>query len=228
MTRVLLIEDDAELASLIAERLEREGFEVETESNGAVGAQRILAESPDIVVLDVMLPGADGYEVCRRVRPEFAGPIMMMTALDDDIDQVLGLELGADDYVVKPVRPRVLLARIKALLRRGAPSPTSQRRVVHGAVVIDAARREVLRDEAVVPLTTTEFDLLWLLASRAGEVVDRDEIYRVVYGVAYDGLDRSADVYVSRLRAKLGDDPKRPTMLKTVRGVGYLFAPSRP
>lgn len=228
MTELLLVEDDAELASLIADRLRREGFTVATEANGETAAGRILAERPELVILDVMLPGIDGYEVCRRVRPAYSGPILMMTALDDDIDQVLGLELGADDYVVKPVRPRVLIARIRALLRRGSPSTADRRVVISGSIRIDAARREVLRDGEPVSLTTTEFDLLWLLASRAGDVVDRDEIYRAVYGTDYDGLDRSADVYISRLRSKLGDDPKQPQLLKTVRGVGYLFAPERP
>jgi two-component system response regulator RstA len=224
--RILLVEDDLELADLVRARLEREGFSVTHEPDGARAAERIVDEPPDLVLLDVMLPSLDGFGVCRAVRPTYAGPILMLTALDDDIDQVLGLELGADDYVVKPVRPRVLVARVRALLRRHTPAkPTELRRVESGAIVIDHARREVLRDGAPVVLTTTEFDLLWLLASRAGEVVDREEIYRVVYGTEYDGMHRSADVYVSKLRAKLGDDPRSPSLLKTVRGTGYLFVP---
>lgn len=226
MVRLLLVEDDLELAELVRSRLQREGFEVSHVADGQLAVEQIQSNPPDLVLLDVMLPSLDGFGVCRAVRPDFAGPILMLTALDDDIDQVLGLELGADDYVVKPVRPRVLVARVRALLRRN-PSP-SPRRVVSGAIAIDHARREVLRDGTAVVLTTTEFDLLWLLASRAGEVVPREEIYREVYGTEYDGLDRSADVYVSKLRSKLGDDPKRPSLLKTVRGAGYLFVPESP
>jgi two-component system response regulator RstA len=226
VARILLVEDDLELAELVQARLEREGFDVDHEADGAKAAEQIRRDPPDLVILDVMIPSLDGFGVCREVRPEYGGPILMMTALDDDIDQVLGLELGADDYVIKPVRPRVLIARVKALLRRPMPLPNdADRRVTSGTVSIDRGRREVLRDGSPVILTTTEFDLLWLLASRAGEVVGREEIYRVVYGSEYDGMDRSADVYVSKLRAKLGDDPRRPALLKTVRGTGYLFVP---
>ena len=229
MTNILVVEDDAELADLVVARLAREGFVVRHIADGLAARDAIVRQAPDLVVLDVMLPGMDGFDVCRAVRPDYAGPILIMTARDDDIDQVVGLELGADDYVVKPVKPRVLVARVKALLRRANATPADDgRRVRAGDVVIDAARREVTRAGVWVDLTTTEFELLWLLAGRAGEVVSREHIYDQVYGSTYDGLDRSADVYVSRLRAKLGDDSKHPTLLKTVRGVGYLFAPDGP
>lgn len=228
-TTILLVEDDAELAELISERLRREGWTVARAGDGETARDAIIGTTPDLVVLDVMLPGMDGFDVCRAVRDRYAGPILMMTALDDDVDQVLGLELGADDYVTKPVRPRVLVARIRALLRRARPAePGAVREVRAGDLVIDAARREVTTGGSPVELTTMEFDLLWRLASEAGEVVSREAIYRDVYGTEYDGLDRSADVYVSRLRSKLGDDPKHPRRLKTIRGVGYLFVPEAP
>lgn len=226
---ILVVEDDAELASLVRDRLVREGWSVLVLGDGAAARDFIGSTPPRLVVLDVMLPSLDGFDVCRAVRPSYAGPILMLTALDEDIDQILGLELGADDYLVKPVRPRVLVARIRAALRRSqtAADSSDPRRVVAGDVEVDSARREVRRGGELVPMTTTEFDLLWALCSKAGEVVDRETIYRDVYGTEYDGLDRSADVYVSRLRAKLGDDPKSPKLLKTVRGVGYLWAAPR-
>ncbi len=224
MAKLLLAEDDHELATLVKERLEREGFEVQHVADGQAAVEAVADATPDLIVLDVMMPKLDGFGVCRAIRPAYRGPILMLTALDDDIDQVLGLELGADDYVVKPVKPRVLVARIRALLRRAAPARNTER-VESGRVSIDATRREVLVSGEPLELTTTEFELLWYLASRAGTVVPREMIYRDVYETEYDGLDRSADVYVSKLRSKLGDDPKRPTLLKTVRGVGYLFAP---
>lgn len=224
MARLLLAEDDIELAELVRERLEREGFEVVHAGDGEAAVEAVRADPPDLLILDVMMPKLDGFGVCRAVRPVYSGPILMLTALDDDIDQVLGLELGADDYVVKPVKPRVLVARIRALLRRAAPAVRTDR-IESGGVTIDSARREVSVSGESLELTTSEFDLLFYLAARAGDVVPREQIYRDVYGTEYDGLDRSADVYVSKLRAKLGDDPKRPRLLKTVRGVGYLFVP---
>ena len=160
---ITLVEDDLELANLIKGRLESEGFLVSHEANGKDACARILAEPPSLVVLDIMLPGMDGFEVCKQVRPAYTGPILILTARDDDLDQVLGLELGADDFVIKPVQPRVLIARIRALLRRTrrVEAGTTTRRVAVGELVVDAGRREVsLRDETV-DLTTIEFDLLW-------------------------------------------------------------------
>lgn len=223
---ILLVEDDRELAGLVRDRLEREGYEVEHVERGDDARDRILEAAPELVVLDVMLPGMDGFDVCRAVRSRYGGPILMMTARDDDVDEVLGLELGADDYLVKPVRPRVLVARVRALLRRTSAPRRSDERFEHGALVVDAARREATLDGAFVALTTTEFDLLLYLVRQAGQVVSREAIYEQVFETRWDGLDRAADVYVSRLRQKLGDDPRAPRYLKTVRGSGYLFAPS--
>ena len=227
---IILVEDDLELAQLIKERLEKEGFRVSHEADGKDACARILAEPPDLVVLDIMLPGMDGFAVCREVRPVYKGPILILTARDDDLDEILGLELGADDYVTKPVRPRVLIARIRALLRRthAVQDQQAPSRVTLGELTADAGRREVHLRDRRIDLTTIEFDLLWYLVGRSGEVVSRQDIYQALYNYDYDGLDRSVDVYMSRIRHKLGDDPSEPHYIKTVRGVGYLLAGDRP
>jgi two-component system response regulator RstA len=190
--------------------------------------ERSVREQPDLVVLDVMLPGVDGLTICRTVRDRYGGPILMLTARGDDIDQVLGFELGADDYVAKPAAPRVLLARISALLRRATAQAPASQRLSFGDLVVDARTREVHRAGVELPLTTAEFDLLWLLASRAGEVLSRQTILDALRGINYDGLDRSIDVRISKLRQHIGDNPRTPTRIKTVRGTGYLFAPDKP
>ena len=224
--QVLIVEDDERLAELTREYLEGNGLKVAIESDGGRAAARILAERPALVVLDLMLPGEDGLSICRKVRGQFAGPILMLTARTDDMDEVLGLEMGADDYVCKPVRPRVLLARIRALLRRseGGEAPVeNQRRLEFGPLVIDSAMREAWLRGASVELTSAEFDLLWLLASNAGRILSREEIFTALRGIEYDGQDRSIDVRISRIRPKIGDDPMHPRLIKTVRSKGYLF-----
>jgi two-component system, OmpR family, response regulator len=223
---ILLVEDDLELATLIRARLEREGYAVEHVADGIRARDAIRDHAPELVLLDVMLPGMDGFEICRAVRDTYTGVIIMLTARDEDADEVLGLEFGADDYLVKPVRPRVLIARIRAHLRRAAAPIRAERHHTHGALTVDAERREVLLHGQRVYLTTTEFDVLAYLVDRAGDVVSREALYEDVFGSRWDGLDRAADVYVSRLRQKLGDDPRAPEYLKTVRGAGYLFAPA--
>lgn len=225
--QILIVEDDQRLAELTQEYLESNGLKVAIESDGACAAARILRDQPDLVVLDLMLPGEDGLSICRKVRGRYDGPILMLTARTDDMDEVLGLEMGADDYVCKPVRPRVLLARIRALLRRsegGAEvAPESQRRLQFGALVIDSAMREAWLREQGIELTSAEFDLLWLLASNAGRILSREEIFTALRGIEYDGQDRSIDVRISRIRPKIGDDPEHPRLIKTVRSKGYLF-----
>ncbi len=225
---ILIVEDDERLAELTREYLESNGLRVAIESDGAKAAARILRDQPDLVVLDLMLPGEDGLSICRKVRGSYHGPILMLTARSDDMDQVLGLEMGADDYVCKPVRPRVLLARIRALLRRSEgnsePVPAdAQRRLQYGVLVIDSAMREAWLREQSIELTSAEFDLLWLLASNAGRILSREEIFTALRGIEYDGLDRSIDVRISRIRPKIGDDPMHPRLIKTVRSKGYLF-----
>ncbi len=226
--RVLIVEDDERLATLTQEYLSANGLAVSVVNDGLAAIQRIRDEIPDLVVLDLMLPGADGLAVCREVRSTFRNPILMLTARTDDMDQVLGLEMGADDYVAKPVKPRVLLARVRALLRRAdgeaeAVQATLQRRLEFGDLVIDDAARAVLLDGAPVDLTSAEYDLLWLLASNAGKILSREEIFERLRGIPYDGQDRSIDVRISRIRPKVGDDPENPRRIKTVRSKGYLF-----
>ncbi len=229
--RILIVEDDVRLADLTREYLESNGLSVGVEGDGAKAVDRIVAEQPDLVVLDLMLPGEDGVSICRRVRPDYHGPILMLTARTDDLDQVLGLEMGADDYVFKPVRPRVLLARVRALLRRGNGAPvgadgdeaSNASRLNFGKLVVDSAMREAWLNEESIELTSAEFDLLWLLASNAGRVLSREEIFAALRGIEYDGQDRSIDVRVSRIRPKIGDDPMHPRLIKTVRSKGYLF-----
>jgi len=224
--RVLLVEDSARLAASIREYLERHGFEVFVEGDGLAVAERFERLKPELVILDLMLPGKDGLAICRELRAGARTPVLMLTAKGDSIDQVLGLEMGADDYVVKPVEPRVLLARVEALLRRAKSAPPEPReaKLVAGRLAIDAARRAALLDGRAVELTTGDFDILWLLASRAGSVVTRDEILRVVRGIDYDGLDRSIDARICRLRRKLEEAGGAESMIKTVRLRGYLFA----
>ncbi|KZE29775.1 two-component system response regulator RstA [Crenobacter luteus] len=230
MSRIIFVEDDAELAGLIAEFLGRNGFAVEIEPRGDTALATILAHPPELVMLDIMLPGKDGLAVCRELRPQFAGPIVMLTSLDSDMNQILGLELGADDYIVKTTPPPVLLARLRAQLRsRGLASaapPAGDRQLAFGVLAIDASSRDVRLKGEPVSLSTAEFDLLWLLARHAGEVLSRDELLKTLRGVEYDGLDRSIDVAISRLRKKLGDNPSEPFRIKTVRHKGYLLSPS--
>ncbi|GAA6146575.1 response regulator [Thalassolituus maritimus] len=228
--RILIVEDDERLAALTKDYLESNGLIVSVEGDGSRAIERIKSEQPDLVVLDLMLPGEDGLAVCRIVRPHYKGPILMLTARTEDLDQVLGLEMGADDYVAKPVRPRVLLARIRALLRRvgdGAEEldeeVASSSRLTFGNLVVDSSMREAWLEGESIDLTSAEFDLLWLLSSNAGRVLTREEIFNQLRGIEYDGQDRSIDVRVSRIRPKVGDDPMNPKRIKTVRSKGYLF-----
>jgi len=224
--RVLLVEDNVRLAASIRDYLERQSYEVFLEGDGLAVAERYDRLKPDLVILDLMLPGKDGLTICRELRRHDRVPILILTAKGENIDQVLGLEMGADDYVVKPVEPRVLLARIEALLRRsrGTPADARDSRLVAGRVTVDGARRSAAIDGQPVELTTGDFDILWLLASRQGTVVTRDEILRVVRGIDYDGLDRSIDARICRLRRKLQEAGGAESMIKTVRLRGYLFA----
>ncbi|MDR1936005.1 MAG: winged helix-turn-helix domain-containing protein [Candidatus Accumulibacter sp.] len=231
-TRILLVEDDDRLAKLTAEYLKKNDFDVTIEVRGDTAETRILADDPDLVILDIMLPGKDGFEVCSSVRARYKGVILMLTARDEDLDQILGLELGADDYLTKPVQPRLLLARIKALLRRTPAAYGSadgheqddEAELSFGNFRISQATRSTYLGDEMIDLTTAEFDLLWLLALHAGNILSRDDLLQQLRGIGFDGLDRSIDARISRLRRKLGDDPENPTRIKTVRGKGYLFS----
>jgi two-component system OmpR family response regulator/two-component system response regulator RstA len=222
--RLLLVEDDAPLASMVADFLSPHGFDVSIEGRGDRAARRIIEENPDAVILDINLPGLDGFSVCKSVRPHYRGAIIMLTARGEEVDEVVGLEVGADDYVAKPVRPRALLARLRTHLRRVTPAEQASKPITVGSLVVDAARRSVEIDGVTVDLTTAEFDLLQLLAKNAGRTLSRKDIYQHIHGMKYDGMDRSIDLRVSRLRKKLGDDPARPQRIKSVRGVGYMLA----
>ncbi len=225
---VLLVEDDRKLSSLTADFLRINDFEVEIIENGLKAIELVKNQPPMVVILDIMLPGADGLTVCRAIRETYNGPILMLTALDDDIDEVVGLETGADDYLTKPIKPRVLLAHLRALLRRieamEQPSRASSKKLFSGNLCIDPKSRSVTVNNQAIHLTTAEYNLLWLLAEKSGQVLSREELHRKTFRIEYDGLDRSIDLRISRLRKKLGDDPKVPFIIKTVRGEGYLLA----
>lgn len=223
--RILIVEDDERLATLTQDYLRQNDLDVAIEMDGKMAIRRIIEEQPDLVVLDVMLPSADGLTVCRDVRPHYHQPILMLTARTDDVDQVLGLEMGADDYVAKPVQPRVLLARIRALLRRSdvVGGDDTPQRLEFGDLVIDNGGRSVVLNGELTEFTSAEYDLLWLLASNAGRILSREDIFERLRGIEYDGQDRSIDVRISRIRPKIGDDPDNPKRIKTVRSKGYLF-----
>jgi len=206
-------------ANSTREYLQGNGFDVTVEHRGDTAIDRIQNEKPDLVILDIMLPGADGMEVCRRVRPVFSAPILMLTARDDSVDQIVGLEIGADDYVIKPVVPRVLLARIRAMLRNERRTSESTNKdmqpcVSTGTLSIDYNHRIVTWQNKTVQCTEVEFELLWLLATHAGQILSRDFLYRVLNGHEYDGLDRSIDIRISRLRKKFEDDLANPVRIK--------------
>ncbi|MFT6144242.1 MAG: DNA-binding response OmpR family regulator [Myxococcota bacterium] len=227
MAHIMLVEDDTRLAALTAEYLTERGYTVDIIDSGTHAAKRILAEPPDLVILDVMLPGESGLSVLKTIREDYRGSVLMLTARGDDVDELLGFELGADDYVAKPVRPRLLLARVEALLRRTAhrSSTIPSERVEDGDFIVDRARREVTIRGIDVPMTTAEFDLLWFMVTRPGQPVTRDDLFRELRGIQYDGLDRSMDVRMSQLRKKLALT-EAPERIITVRGVGYQFRPS--
>jgi len=234
--RILLVEDDRKLSELVKEFLESRGdFEVSAEYRGDDAPGRILGEAPDLVILDIMLPGMDGIEICKTIRRDgFRGPVLMLTALGDEIDEIVGLEVGADDYMAKPVSPRLLLTRVRAILRRDRSSGPQEDRAAGGRdrlrlgdLAINRVTRTVHLGDAEVSLTTSEYDLLLYLGERAGEVVSREEIYQALRGIDWDGLDRSVDQRIRRLREKLGDDARSPRRIKSVRGMGYLLAVQR-
>ena len=226
MKQVLLVEDDERLSSLIRQYLTKHNFIVHRLSSGEKLLQHVQTSPPDILLLDVMLPGENGFALCQKIRPYYSGPLLFMTAKNDDFDQVFGLEIGADDYIIKPVEPRVLLARINALLRRHqdpVSSSHSHHKLQYGQLIIDCSTRSAHLKGEDVQLTSHEFDMLWKLAESPSTLVDRTTLYREVIGREYDGLDRSADVRISRLRKKLQDNTQHPYRIKTIWGKGFFF-----
>jgi DNA-binding response OmpR family regulator len=225
MAHLLMIEDDARLSALVAEYLGTHGFQVVVAAGVAAGFERLRKQRFDALILDVMLPDGDGFDLCRRVRAESDIPILMLTARGEDTDRIVGLEIGADDYLAKPFNPRELAARLRAILRRRSSTAANPREVLRfGRLEIDRDARVARVDGEERPLTGHQFDLLWTLAINAGRVMSREALMDKLRGQELEAFDRSLDVHVSRIRAALEDDPKHPRRILTVRGAGYVFA----
>ena len=222
--RILIIDDDARLAAMVSDYLAGAGFAVERRLTGQEGLAAAGRTAPDAVILDLMLPDLDGFEVCRRLRAVSDVPILMLTARGEDTDRIVGLELGADDYLAKPFNPRELLARIRAILRRRTGPRPDAEALRFGRLSIDRGARAVRVDGEAKGLTSYQFDLLVALAENAGRVLNRDRLLDLVKGEELEAFDRSIDVHVSRIRAAIEDDPKHPRRIITVRGSGYVFA----
>ena len=221
--RVLIIEDDARLAGMVRDYLGTAGYRVTIAGTGAAGLQQLAREAFDAVILDLMLPDMDGLDVCRQIRTKDATPVLMLTARGEPMDRVIGLEIGADDYLAKPFEPRELLARLRAILRRGVHAPAADV-LRFGRLEIDRAARAVRLDGEVRPLTSYQFALLLALAEHAGRVMSREALMDLVKGEQLEAFDRSIDVHVSRIRQAIEDDPKAPKRVITVRGAGYVLA----
>jgi two-component system phosphate regulon response regulator OmpR len=225
--RVLLVDDDERLAEMLGSYLRARGFVVEHRIDGTSGLSAAAAAAYDLMVLDVMLPDLDGFEVLKRLRRRSDLPVLMLTARGEDTDRIVGLELGADDYLPKPFNPRELLARLHAILRRGrAAEPASDDVLRFGKLEIDRAAREARVAGKPCVLTSHQFELLRVLAERAGRVQTRDQLMQAVRGEDLDEFDRSIDVHISRIRAAIEDDPRHPRRIRTIRAVGYVFAPA--
>jgi DNA-binding response OmpR family regulator len=223
---VLVVEDESSIASFVALYLKNAGYTVRSAANGKTALAEAEASQPALIVLDLMLPDIDGVEVCRRIRQRSDVPILMLTARDEDVDKIIGLEVGADDYLTKPFNPRELVARVKAILRRSTTERArpESKQIQHGDLVIDAGRREVRVGETEVQLAPKEFDLLWELLDHRGLVLTRDQLLERVWGYTYSGIDtRTVDVHVRQLRRKLGE----ASPIVTVWGVGYKVSPAR-
>ncbi|MGO9650560.1 MAG: response regulator [Terriglobales bacterium] len=232
MDRILVIDDDAELCALVGEYLEPEGFQIEAVHDGTRGLERALNGDYLLIVLDVMLPGLNGFDLLRRLRVASKTPVLLLTARGEDVDRIVGLEIGADDYLPKPFNPRELVARIRAILRRtqgrGKAEAEAIPEVIRvGDIELDPATRTVLRDGTPVDLTSVEFNLLYALLRDAGRVVTREHLVDTVLSRKFSPFDRSIDMHVSKVRKKLGDSESGPDHIKTVRGVGYIFAHPR-
>jgi two-component system response regulator CpxR len=229
MDRILVIDDDVELCALVAEYLGPEGFEIESVYHGERGLERALAGDYVLIVLDVMLPGMNGFDVLRRLRAASRIPVLLLTARGQDVDRIVGLEIGADDYLPKPFNPRELVARIRAILRRtqAADKAAPPAMLSVGDVELDPATRTVRQQGRPVELTSVEFNLLEALLRDAGRVVTREHLVLAVLGRKFSPFDRSIDMHVSKVRKKLGDSERSPEHIKTIRGVGYIFARPR-
>lgn len=225
--KILVIDDEKAIADIIKFNLKKEGYDVITANDGEEGITKVFTENPDLILLDIMMPKVDGYEVCKKVREKISTPIIMLTARAEEVDKVLGLELGADDYVTKPFGIRELIARVKANLRKydaiSQKSQISNNIISFGKLVIDLDRYEVRKDENVIDLTFREFELLKFLAQQKTQVFSREILLEKVWGYEYFGDVRAVDVTIRRLREKIEDDPSKPSYILTKRGVGYYF-----
>lgn len=224
-THILVVEDDTEICRLLRLFLETEGFQISFCHNGIEAVSEIQQANPDIVILDIMLPGQDGIQVCKQVREFYSAPILMLTASEDDISELTAFKVGADDYVRKPIKPEVLLMRLQALLRRSQGARVETQMSIHcDELSIIPSRREVQLSDALVELHSSEIDLVLLLAQSQGKAVSRDECFRALRGFDYDGIDRSLDMRISSLRKKIKDQKPPHRFIKTVRGIGYMLA----
>lgn len=222
-SHILLTEDDKPLAELVKTYLQKHHFTV-TVAHTAAETRRLLQKHPfALFILDIGLPDSNSFDLCLAIKNYSSSPIIIVTARSSDSDHIHGLELGADDYLIKPIDPKLLLARINALLRRSSTSDKPGAVLHFGTLVIDSHRKEVFLDNLPLDLTTKEFNLLWVLASHAGEILNRDYLLKALRGIEFDGLDRSIDIKISKLRRKLGDDIQQPKIIKTIWGQGYLF-----
>ncbi len=222
--KILLIEDDPRLAAMVTEYLDAAGYSVTHAANGTDGLNAHSKYPFDALILDLMLPDMDGLDICRKIRNDSSTPILMLTARGDAMDRVVGLELGADDYLPKPFEPRELLARLNAVLRRATHAPSGADILGFGRLTIDLGAREVRIDDKPTAITGYQFDLVVALAQHAGRVLSREQIMDFVKGAELDAFDRSIDVHISRIRHMIEDDPKHPRRIITVRGTGYVFA----
>ena len=223
---ILIIDDDRKLNNLLRDYLAKFGFKVTAATHPDEGLHILKREPPDIIILDIMLPDMDGFEVCKKIRKEYALPIIMLTARGEVTDRIVGLELGADDYLPKPFEPRELVARIQSVLRRSSEHSKSDV-ITFGNLVVDMGKHVVLLDGKDIDLTTMEFEMLALLVKNPGKVFTRSQVMDRIRGLEWEAFDRSVDVLVSRLRQKLNDDPKHPSLIKTIWGMGYKFIGER-
>lgn len=220
----LVVDDEPNVSELLRDVLTSAGFAVTIAADGMAALRKARAERPDLIVLDVALPGLDGFDVCRALRKETAAPILFLTARNEEIDRIVGLELGADDYVTKPFSARELVARVRSILRRSSlPAPTPSQRRTAGDIAVDADRREVTLGGARISLKPREFDVLWLFLRNEGRVFTREQLIETLWGYDFEGDPRTVDVHVRRIRRALGDDAHQPRYLHTIHGVGYKF-----
>jgi DNA-binding response OmpR family regulator len=225
MTKVLVVDDEPTIREIVVGYLEREGFKTLEAADGNRARELLESEAPDLVVLDLMLPGTDGLELCRWIRSRSRVPVIMLTARGEESDRIVGLELGADDYVTKPFSPRELAARVRTVLRRAEPGDAAEERLSYDGLVIDSSTREVISGNEPLHLTAREFDLLWFLASHPRRVFSREQLMQRVWGYSAALDTGTVTVHMRRLREKIEDDPSHPRHLETVWGVGYRFAP---